>query len=81
MSRQSLEQLIEAAAEKLPEGWTVAIEVQKGYGEVMVTRPDGTGVGMSDGEMTISEQFAFASIFIRDEIQADEISQNEKGQP
>jgi hypothetical protein len=67
----TLEQLIEAAAEHLPDGWEIRIEVQHEYGEVIVTRPDGTEVQMQDGESDIREQFKNAGLLIRDELAAD----------
>lgn len=70
---KSLEQLIEMAAENLPEDWEIRIEVQHEYGAVIVTRPDGTEVYVSDGENSIREQFRDAGLLIRDEIAADRL--------
>ena len=79
LAPKSLEQLIDLAAENIPEGWEVRIEVSTGYGEVIVTRPNGSEVPMSDGESDIREQFRDAAILIRDEIEADRLlGANEK---
>lgn len=66
--------MIERAAETLPEDWEVRIDVQRGYGEVIVTRPDGTEVPMQDGESDIARQFQNASILIRDELEAGKMT-------
>lgn len=76
-NQKTLEQLIGAAAEHLPDGWEIRIEVQHEYGEVIVTRPDGTEVPMQDGESDIREQFKNAGLLIRDEIMADTVLPNE----
>ena len=69
----SLEQLIDDAAENLPEGWSIRIEVENGCGEVIAERPDGSTVMMADGESDICEQFRNACILIRDELEADRL--------
>ena len=69
----SLEKLIDKAAQNLPAEWEIRIEVQAGYGEVIVNRPDGTDCPMSDGENDMREQFRDALNLIRDEIEADRL--------
>lgn len=55
-----LDQEIEKAAEHLPDGWAIRIEVEKGYGGVVAIRPDGYEVAIEDGELDITEQFRAA---------------------
>lgn len=70
---KSLEQLIDSAAENLPPDWKIRIEVQREYGEVIVTRPDGSECPMSDGENDMREQFRDSLCLIRDELEADRL--------
>ncbi|MDE2102940.1 MAG: hypothetical protein KGL39_37195, partial [Patescibacteria group bacterium] len=63
----SIEQLIDEAAESLPQGWSIRIEVENGCGEVITERPDGSTVFMADGESDIREQFRSARRLIHDE--------------
>lgn len=46
--------------EHLPEGWTISMHLEKGYGGVMLFDPKGTEVipGDADGETTLAEQIA-----------------------
>ena len=67
MSR--LEQLIERAAKDLPEDWQITIQVEKGSGSVIVTRPVKSDVHMDDGESDIEEQFSYALELVRDEME------------
>lgn len=73
LAPKTLEQLINQAAEVLPDWWELRIEVQQGYGQVIVTRPDGSEVQMSDGENDIREQFRDALTLVRDELEADKL--------
>jgi hypothetical protein len=70
---KSLEQLIDSAAENLPAEWEIRIDVQREYGEVIVTRPDGSECPMADGENDMREQFRDALCLIRDELEADRL--------
>jgi hypothetical protein len=73
LAPKTLEELINQAAEVLPDWWEIRIEVQQGYGQAIVTRPDGTEVQMSDGENDIREQFRDALGLVRDELEADKL--------
>lgn len=72
-SAEGIEQLIDSAAENLPELWEIRIVVQREYAEVIVTRPDGSDVPMQDGESDMREQFRNALCLIRDELEADKM--------
>ena len=73
LARPTLDQLINTAAEKLPEDWEINIEVQQGYGEVIVTRPNGDQVHMHEDDTTLTQQFANALRLIHDELEADKL--------
>jgi hypothetical protein len=66
--------MIERAAIDIPEDWQIAIQVEKGSGSVIVTRPDQSEVHMDDGESDIEDQFSYALELVRDEV---EISKQE----
>lgn len=51
----NLEQLIERAAELLPAGWSIRIEVENGAAWVEAIRPDESTVHMDDGETDLVE--------------------------
>ncbi len=63
----TLEQRIEDAAERLPEGWSITIEVENGAASITVNRPDGTAAHIDDDERDIAELFSCAVAFVRDE--------------
>ena len=63
----AIEQHIESLCESLPEGWSVRIEIERGCGEVIAVRPNGTEVAMSDGENDIEDQLMAAYFLARDE--------------
>ena len=74
----SLENLINDAAEVLPEGWIVRIEVEKGAGWVKVIRPDGTEVEIEDDECDMAEMFQDAVGMVMDEVAMDRIIESEE---
>ncbi len=67
---------IEHAAEHLPDGWEIRIEVEQGSALVRVIRPDKTDIIIDDGESDICECFRDACIVARDECAADEQTQD-----
>ena len=69
----TLEQELEQTASVLGD-WRVRIEVESGWGGVIAERPDGTTVDMDDGELDLAEQVAAVRRLIRDEAQADCLS-------
>lgn len=71
----NLEQALEHAAEHLPDGWQIKIEVEKGAGWVTAIRPDETEVGMSDAEDDFSDQVVNAIRLAHDELAADKLCQ------
>lgn len=54
--KMTLEQAVDHASEKLPENWTIRVEIMEGYGGVVVERPDLSEVDMNDGELDLVEQ-------------------------
>lgn len=71
---QSLNDELDYAAEHLPEGWSIRIDVERGVGSVTAIRPDGTEVDMHDGESDLSEQFRTAIRLAYDEIDTHKLS-------
>lgn len=71
MSPKTLEELIELAAETLPEGWMTEVHAESCSGFVKAIRPDQTEVIMDDGESDITEQFRNAMILADEETKAD----------
>jgi len=70
---KTLEELIEIAAEHLPEGWQIEIRVENGSGTVTAFRPDGSEVHMDDGENDMAQQFRDAILLARDETLAEQV--------
>ena len=60
LQQRTLEDLINLAAETLPENWEIVIETQQGYGEVIVHNPNGSIMPMFQDDTTITQQFANA---------------------
>ena len=56
----TLDDLLEKAAEVLPEGWSLRIDVERGSGGVTMIRPDGSEEDIQPEDMNIKEQFARA---------------------
>lgn len=68
---QTLESLIESAAQHLPHGWEIRIHIEQGSGLVVIERPDTSCVPMCDGESDITEQFRDALRLAEDETASD----------
>lgn len=62
----TLDQLINIAAQTLPPQWEINIEVQNGYGEVILIRDDGYTFHMHEDETTLAQQFVNALQMIKD---------------
>ena len=71
----TIDQHIDRICERLPEYWSVRINLEQGYGGVIAVRPDGTEVYMNDSDDTIEEQLGNAFCLARDETDADKLSQ------
>lgn len=52
----NLEQAVEYAAEKLPDGWSIRIEVENGASWVEANRPDGRTIQIDVGDSDLVEQ-------------------------
>lgn len=65
-----LAQLIEHAARHLPPAWAIRIDIEQGYGEVIVIHPNESEVPMSDGESDITAQFKNALDLIKNDYTA-----------
>ena len=77
----TLEQALEHAAARLPDGWQIRIEIENGAGWVEAIRPDQSTVMMDDTESDLVEMVLAALRLAFDEIAAEKLSQaNEKGQ-
>lgn len=66
----SLEQAIERAAEVLPDGYAVILQVEKGAGWVELERGDMSRVKMGWGETDLVEQVMDAISLAFDEVEA-----------
>ena len=69
----NLEQSIEHAAEYLPEGWTIILQIERSAGWVEVIRPDKSTVLMDDGECDLVDQVVNGCRLAHEEIAADRI--------
>jgi hypothetical protein len=54
MSKMTLEEAIEWAAETLDDGWSVIIEVENGYGGVVLEDPDGVRTEVHEDEASFA---------------------------
>ena len=72
-----LTKAIEYAAEFLPEGWRVRMEVENGSASVTAIRPDGTEVDMHDDESDLEKMVADAVRLAVDEIEADKMLESD----
>ena len=59
---KSLDELLNNAAENLPEGWQIKIEVEKDSGSITAIRPNGSEVDMYDPDEEMEDQFWAALI-------------------
>lgn len=73
----SIESAIEFAATKLPSGWSVRIEVEKGSAWVEAIRPDGTKVDIVDDEYDLEQLVGEAVRLALDEVEADKLLKEE----
>jgi hypothetical protein len=65
---KSLDELINQAAFELPDTWEINIEIQQGYAEVIITKPDGSLIHMFEDDINLNQQFQNALTLIRKEI-------------
>lgn len=61
----SLENMINRAAGALPEGWQIQVEVEAGYGGVVVTSPDGTKTPIEQDDADLPQKFQAAIDYIQ----------------
>jgi hypothetical protein len=75
----NLDKLIESAAECLPDGWSIMLEVEKGAMSINAIRPDQTKIPLDDCDRDISELFGDAIRVAFDEVEADRIRAESEG--
>ena len=61
----NLDELINQATQELPKNWEINIEIQQGYAEVIITKPNGSLVHMFQDEINLTQQFQNALLYIR----------------
>lgn len=74
---KTLESAIECAAEHLPTGWKIRIDIENGYGGTTAIRPDESEVSMDTGDTCLDEQVSNALRLALDEEAADKLSTQE----
>jgi len=70
---KSLDELLNTAAENLPGGWQIKIEVEKDSGSITAILPDGSEVDMHEPDEEMEDQFWAALKLASDEYECGEI--------